>query len=113
MSEILIDGEFGWLDPGPIEDTDIEVLYLTHQPLNAEAEAARLQGLQDSWDCPERGPARRAAASERMRRLRQSNHITQPSHSDERRAQTSERMKTVWAKRRAAKEAALGLLKTV
>lgn len=106
MSKILIDDVPGWFDPGPIEDTDVEILYVTHQPLPPEAEAARLQGLQDAWDCPQRGPERRKAASERMRLARQSNTIPQPSHSDERRAQTSERMKQVWADRRKARTCA-------
>ena len=104
MPQILIDGEFGWFDPGPIDGTDIELIKTIHSPLTPAIEALRLAGLQESWDCPKRGPARRAAASERMRRRWQSDPIPQPLHSDERRQQTSERMKVVWAARRAAKE---------
>lgn len=67
MPQILIDDLQGWFNPGPIEDDEIEILYVTHQPLNAEAEALRLKGLQDAWDCPQRGAERRKAASERMK----------------------------------------------
>lgn len=109
MSTILVDGEFGWFDPGPLDPAQIEILSTNHRRLPSGTEARRLQGLQDAWDCPERGTVRRTAASERMKAARASNLIPQPPHSDERRQQTSERMKEVWAKRKEQ----LAILKTI
>lgn len=104
MPEILIDDLHGWFDPGPIEDSDIEIICTVRNALTPAIEALRLKGLQDAWNCPQRGPDRRKAASERLKERWQSNAIPQPSHSDERRAQTAARMREVWAKRKAAKQ---------